>query len=255
MAADERKRQRNEINYRGGMAENQLNDLKSGFLTPLSQNMFNNYQTAVPRQMEDYGRIMGQYQNFADTGGYSPNDLGAIRSRALSPTRAVYSNAQRNVNRQKAVQGGYSPGFGTLQARMAREQGQGISDAATNAEAAIAQMVNQGKQFGTQGAASLYGTTPGMAATFGNQVLGVGNQLLDAQNMQNQLQLGLIGAHQGAQQVPGKWDNTMGKIGDIAGMATSFINPFLSGQGTRQLLPSRNIRGGINSGMYNLPGR
>lgn len=93
------------------------------------------------------------FQDFAKTGGFSAADLANIRARAVSPIRAVYANAQQNVNRQRALQGGYSPGFGVLQARMAREQGQGASDAATNAEASIAEMVQQGKLAGLQGMA------------------------------------------------------------------------------------------------------
>lgn len=94
------------------------------------------------------------FSEFAKTGGFSPTDLANIRARAVSPVRAVYSNAQREVNRQRSLQGGYSPGFGTLQARMAREQGQGVSDAATGAEANIAQMVQQGKLAGLHGLAA-----------------------------------------------------------------------------------------------------
>ena len=91
------------------------------------------------------------YSEFAKTGGFSPTDLGNIRARALSPVRAVYANAQRNVNRQRSLQGGYSPGFGALTARMSREQGQETSDAATNAEAGISEMVQKGKLAGLAG--------------------------------------------------------------------------------------------------------
>jgi|SRR6186713_656781 len=97
------------------------------------------------------------FQQFAQTGGFSPEDLANIRARAVSPVRAVYANAQQNVNRQRALQGGYSPGFNVLQARMAREQGQGISDAATNAEAGLAEMVQKGKLAGLQGMAGTEG--------------------------------------------------------------------------------------------------
>lgn len=101
------------------------------------------------------------FQQFAQTGGFSPEDLSNIRARALSPMRAVYANAQRNVNRQRALQGGYSPGFGVLQSRMAREQSQGVSDAATNAEASIAEMVQKGKLAGLQGMAGTEGSGGG----------------------------------------------------------------------------------------------
>ena len=107
------------------------------------------------------------FQNFAQTGGFSPTDLANIRSRAVSPVRAVYANAQQNVNRQRALQGGYSPGFGVLQSRMAREQGQQTSDAAIGAESNIAEMVQQGKLAGLQGMASTEGTTSGGGSSGG----------------------------------------------------------------------------------------
>jgi len=106
----------------------------------------------------DPTNIGNQYQEMANTGGYNEQDKSNIRSRALSPTRAVYANAQQNVNRQRALQGGYSPGFGALQARMAREQSQGMSDASTNAEAGISEMVQKGRLAGLQGMSNLYQT-------------------------------------------------------------------------------------------------
>lgn len=108
------------------------------------------------------------FQQFAQTGGFSPEDLANIRARAVSPVRATYANAQREVNRQRAIQGGYSPGFGVLQARMAREQGQTTSDAATNAEAGIAEMVQKGKLAGLQGMAGTEGSGGGGGAGMDN---------------------------------------------------------------------------------------
>jgi len=99
------------------------------------------------------------FQQFAQTGGFSPQDLTNIRARAVSPVRAVYANAQRNVNRQRSLQGGYSPGFGAMQTRMAREQGQTTSDAGINAEAGISEMVQKGKLAGLQGMASTEGSS------------------------------------------------------------------------------------------------
>lgn len=218
MAKGDEKRSRNRIDYGAKRGEQLGTNLREGTLLPLQQQMWNNYSNAVPRQMEDYGNLMGQYNQFAQTGGFSPQDLGAIRARALSPTRAAYTNAQRNVNRQRALQGGYAPGFGTLQARMAREQGQGLSDAATNAEAAIAQMVQQGKLAGLGGAANLYGTTPAMAATFGNQVLGSTGLL--SRGVENEMDFlnRVSGLQIGASQIPGVGDVALNRIGQISDM-------------------------------------
>lgn len=93
---------------------------------------------------------LGSYRNFVQTGGFSPQDIADMRARAISPTRAVYQNALQNVQRQRALQP-YSPNAIAAQAKMARDVGQNISDANVNANAAIAQAVQQGKEFGTSG--------------------------------------------------------------------------------------------------------
>lgn len=103
-----------------------------------------------------YGGATG----FLETGGFSSEDLSNIRARATSPARAVYSNALRNVNRQRALQGGYSPNYTAAMTRMQREMGQATSDAAVNAEASIAQLVQQGKLGGLNALTSMYGNMP-----------------------------------------------------------------------------------------------
>ncbi len=128
--------------------------------------------------LQDYGGIQGRFGEFADTGGYSPEDISSIRARAVSPIRSIYSGARRDIDRQQALQGGYSPNRTASLAKMAREQSSTTADAATNAEAAIAQMVNQGRRFGVSGMSGMYGTTPGLANMFGNQAL-------QAQQLQN----------------------------------------------------------------------
>lgn len=114
------------------------------------------------------------FKGFAQTGGFSPEDLQNIRSRAVSPVRAVYANAQREVNRSRALQGGYSPGFGVLQERMQRTMGQGISDASIGAESEIAQMVQKGKLAGLQGMAGTESRTSTSDTTGGGSSSGGG---------------------------------------------------------------------------------
>src|SRR5215471_1782419 len=96
---------------------------------------------------------LGHYGDFANTGGFSPQDLADMRARAISPTRSIYASAQQNLNRSRALQP-YSPNYAAASAKMAREQSQQISDANVNANAAIAQAVQQGKEFGTSGLSS-----------------------------------------------------------------------------------------------------
>ena len=200
MAKGDEKRARNQMNFEGDRQYNQLENTRTGIIDPMYHNFQSNYQNAVGKQGADYdygmshlrNSVIPGYQQFSETGGYGPQDLASIRARALSPTRAVYANALRNVNRQGALQGGYSPGKSTLMARMAREQSQGLSDAATNAEGMIAQMVQQGKLAGLQGQnqasqnlTNLYGATPGQTQMFGNQVLGASGQYLDLMDAYN----------------------------------------------------------------------
>lgn len=182
------------------------------------------------RQLGDYSNIMSQYQNWADTGGFTPEQLQDIRSRSNSPVRAAYSNAQREVERGRSLQGGYSPGFNAATARMAREQGQLASDQSTNTEAMIAELLNRGKQFGMGGMTSMYGATPGLAQTFGNQMLASQAQQLQAAGLQNQLSLGLMGAQMDQSKVPGNWAqaiSNIGNMGQAVGNWTGALYPWM----------------------------
>lgn len=172
-----------------------------------------NYQSSP-----DVTSALSGYKNFADTGGYSANDINSLRERSISPIRSVYANAKMNLDRQKALQGGYSPGYGAAVTRMARDQSGQLSQATNNANAGIAQMINSGKLSGLNGLGnlaeseagrtydasktnatlmdsnknrmldilksknSLYGTSPALVNTFGNQALST------AQMNQNQNQ-------------------------------------------------------------------
>lgn len=173
-----------------------------------------------------YDQVLSGYSQFAETGGFSPDDLANIRARSVSPIRATYANAEREVNRQKALQGGYSPGFNVLKARMAREQGQAGAEATTNAEAGIAEMVQQGKLAGLGGLSGLVGHSGGGGgsgegdgavpeqkksgwAKFGGALKKVGQVALP-------IALGAIGGPAGA--VGGKFaGSVLGRIGASAG--------------------------------------
>ena len=171
------------------------------------------------QSLADYGNIMNQYQDWAKTGGFSQEDLANIRARSVSPVRAAYSNAQREMERGRALQGGYSPGFNAATARMAREQGQLGSDMSTNTEAMIAELLQRGKLAGMGGMTSMYGATPGLANTFGQQMLQSQGQNLQAAGLQNQLGLGIMGAQNQQAQVPGNWQQAMNNIAGLGGAA------------------------------------
>jgi hypothetical protein len=145
---------------------------------PLSR-QYNLYNSAVDQQAGDYDSIMAGYRNLlnetnanpgtyspelatyapsadytaaignmaglAATGGYSDADKANIRARGVSPIRAVYANANRDIDRQRGLQGGYSPNFGALKAKMAREMSSTLADKTTDVEAGIAERVAQNK--------------------------------------------------------------------------------------------------------------
>jgi hypothetical protein len=239
------------------------------------------------------------FEEFSKTGGYSPQDIANMRSRGIAPIRAAYANAGQNVQRQRSLQGGYSPNAIAAQVKMAREQGQSGADATQNVEAGLAQARNQGRLAGlggmsgiegqrlgadvdiskfntgldfqgqqynadaqaraqaqniaagesaaNRGAASaaasnadkfralagmtsLYGTNPGMSETFGNQLLsGVGQG--------GTFGLGLMGRQNEGQQLPGAWEQGMGRANDMMDLYNRGSNaayPWLNDGGQQQ---------------------
>jgi hypothetical protein len=81
----------------------------------------------------------------ARTGGLSERDQANIRERGISPIRSVYANAQRDVNRQKALSGGYSPNHGAVTSKMAREMSEQLAGQSTKVNADLAEMVQRGR--------------------------------------------------------------------------------------------------------------
>jgi hypothetical protein len=136
------------------------------------------YNTGVQQQAGDYSNIMDEYKKLLDlskTGGYSDTDIANIRERSISPIRSVYAGANRDVDRQRALQGGYSPNYAAVKAKMAREQSDVIGNQTTNINADLAQRIAQNKLSSIpqaiSGMTSLYGTTPALSSLYGNQAL------------------------------------------------------------------------------------
>lgn len=185
-------------------------------------------QTYTPQsqqynQSSDLTGAIGNLQNLSQTGGYSQQDQADIRARGISPIRSIYASAQRDIDRSRRLQGGFSPNYAAVKAKMARELSDTIANQVQNVNADIAGRVaqgrlsvapqlasvtgsqsdlqnqiagnnvnaqNQAQQFNIQtplqyqqanmqasqlplqalqGMTSLYGTTPALVNTFGNQ--------------------------------------------------------------------------------------
>lgn len=225
------------------------------------------------------GGALSGYSNFAQTGGYTPQALQSIRDQAVAANQAAYKTAQSNLNQNREIQQ-FSPNYAAATTNLARNMGYTNSNAMNQANSNIAQMVNQGQLAGLSGMTgvgalnnqaqgmnlqamlgalggntSLYGATPGMGSTYGNQLLGSSNQMLGSQSTQNQLSQGLMNAQLGESSVPGDTAATMQNISSILGPVSGFLSPFgnlFSGGGGYGATPSQ-IPGYGNS-TYNLGG-
>lgn len=205
----------------------------------------------------DINPAMSGYSGFASSGGFSPGDIAAIRARSIAPIRGVYDAAKRNVNRAQALNPNLS-NTAAAQAKLAREQSYATSDATTNAEGMIAQLLQQGKLAGLSGMSStglgargqdlsailgaggqqlnalqgmtgLYGTTPGLANMFGQQVLGSAGQQIQSQQLRDALMNSAIQGRLGEAGTPSTFQNILkntGSIFDIIGTGAGAFSGF-----------------------------
>lgn len=93
----------------------------------------------------DTTAALSSLRDLAETGGLSGADQQNLRARGMSPIRAQYATAQRDMDRQRRLNGGYSPNFGAVTSRMARDQSSLIADQMDKVNANIAEMVQSGK--------------------------------------------------------------------------------------------------------------
>lgn len=101
---------------------------------------------------EGYGRE--GYQSLADTGGYSDIQKNDFLESAVAPTIAKYGRNRDELTRRLAINGGYSPGYTSSQARMDRQQGEDVSSAAMTGRVNLASMIERNKEAGLSGLSS-----------------------------------------------------------------------------------------------------
>lgn len=161
---------------------------------------------------------LGGYRNFAESGGFSPQDITNIRARSIAPIRAMYQQGMDEVERAKNLAGGYMPNYGAAMAKMQREQSYRIGDQALNTEAEIAQQVRQGRLAGLGG--------------LGNLGMGINQQGLQAAELASKNALGWSQEQRLKSQVPtnfqqalGNVSGTMGVIGQGARTAVGMTDP------------------------------
>lgn len=235
---------------------------------------FNAQQIFYNRDPSTIGKAISGYSEFADTGGYSPTDIQEIRARGISPIRAAYGNSMMQLDRNRSLQGGYSPNYAAATESMQRMLPGQLAEATTNVNAGLAESIRSGRLAGMSGLTGiggmetgakmtaaqanqqadlraqelteqgmsakearqlavqelmgkthdaerqLYGTTPAMAATFGDQAQRAYQQRLQMEQLRNQTQLGLGDLQLqalGQQRQPGKpWWQTALEFGSRA---------------------------------------
>ncbi len=99
------------------------------------------FQPVNYKQSGDVTGALGNLNELSKTGGYSEKDKADLRARGISPIRSIYSSAQQNLNRSRALSGGYSPNFAAASAKMARQMSDEVGGAEQNVNAGIAQNV------------------------------------------------------------------------------------------------------------------
>jgi hypothetical protein len=112
---------------------------------------------------EGRNRIRGNgvFDEFAQTGGYTPGNIADIRTRATSPISSYYSGLREDIGRNARI-GGSGAGYAAALGKMGREGAREAGATSLEAELGIADRVRQGRQWGA-------GNVSGAEQFLGNQ--------------------------------------------------------------------------------------
>lgn len=228
---------------------------------PIAQGYQGAAETARNQNMQDYGNIMGGYQSFmknlnptynkvayqrpgemneaygylrqaapgyqefAQTGGYSPTDIQELRARGISPIRASYGNTMMELDRARSLGGaGGAPNYIAAASKAQREMPGQMADAMTGVNAKLAEDVRSGRLQGLAGLAGIGSTMGGFAGDEGKAILSadLANQGADIQT-QGMKQQGMLAGLSGQ----------AGLYGTTPAMASTFGNQALNAYGQR----------------------
>jgi len=138
-------------------------------------------QTSPYKQSADLTSAIGNLRGLSETGGYTPEGIADIRARGISPIRSIYAGANRDIDRNRALKGGFSPGYNAAKLKMAREMSDQIGNQVTNVNAGIAQNVAQNR---LQAAPQLTNVTGGQS-DLANQMGQNNAQMMNQGNLAN----------------------------------------------------------------------
>ena len=112
-----------------------------------------NYTKAIGQPVGG-GDIFSAYGNLANTGGFSPEDISAMRQQATAPAQGAFEAARNQIMRNAAVQGN-APNTAAALSRLGRQQSESMGSLGTQAMGNIAQLQQQGKLYGLSGLSNL----------------------------------------------------------------------------------------------------
>lgn len=95
-------------------------------------------------------RGAGVLDEFALTGGFSPTDIANIRARATSVIPSLYSRDLAEIQRSNALLGAAAPNYAASLARLNRNRGISLAEAARDAELGIAEQIRSNRLAGAQ---------------------------------------------------------------------------------------------------------
>lgn len=116
-------------------------------------------------------RGMGGFDEFAKTGGYTPESIANIKAQALSPIGSYATGTREELDRRRALQGGYAPGFDAANRQLQRQTSRAIADTSLAANVGIQDRINEGRQWGIGGLAQAEGAVAGLQS--GNKLAGM----------------------------------------------------------------------------------
>lgn len=116
----------------------------------LSHGLSDDFRSKFEKSMGDLDTGIASYKDFINTGGFSDADVAAMRAQGVAPTRQIYQNAQDNLNTAMAKSNN-TGNESIARSRMAADAADKIGAVNTTTEANLAQLKQQGKEFGTTG--------------------------------------------------------------------------------------------------------
>jgi len=194
-----------------------------------------NYQT--PGELSTaYGTLDNSqktFQDFADTGGFTPQGIQDMRARGMSPITSAYGDTISKLGQANTLGGG-AANYTAALSQAQRQLPQQLSDAEQGVNASLAQMIQQGRLSGAQGLESVGAEQGGLANTAEGQQLGasIANQGagLQGASLNNQMNQEYINNLLQAQGMKlGGLQGQSSLYGTTPGQASMFGNQVLGG--------------------------